>query len=90
MDIEAQRTKLTNDLRAVDAWLEAPITKAVMADVAVEIEKATHLLCDVPVTDIESFFAHFTAAGHLRGLRYLGLCVHEHKEVIQDKLNAIP
>lgn len=82
MDNAGETKKAEDALKFVEAYLAHPITKAVFDDSTNEQEKIIQLLTNVPINNIESFFAHFEAIGHLRGLR-------RGKAIILDKLEEV-
>ncbi len=86
MDQDAERNKLESDLRYVEAWQKHPITSDVLADNREEQEQTIKMLCDFPITNVETFFAHHSAVGYLRGLRRAAALVQENVEEFKTKL----
>ncbi len=79
MDSDAERKKLQD---WIDGYLAHPITVQLLQDSLDEQEKLVALLCNRTIVDAETFFAHFEAIGHLRGLRRT-------KSVLLDKLDEV-
>ena len=89
MDTDVEKQKLEDEKRNVQVWLKNPITVALLQDNLEEQEKAINLLTNVPVTNIETFFAHFEVVGHLRGLRQGLATVPSMLAEIEAKLKEI-
>jgi hypothetical protein len=88
MDSDALKAKLENDVKAIDAWLETPLTKEVFTQLSDEETRAIRLICELP-KDIESFFAHWGAVGALRALRLPGIKVQQKREELNEQINAL-
>lgn len=69
MDLDTELQRLEAKKAVLLGWLESPVTKEVLQQNKEEEETAVALLCNVPVSSIETFFAHFEVVGFLRGLR---------------------
>lgn len=82
MDKDAEIQKLIDERGFVQAWSEHPITVAVFQDLKEQQEAAIVLVCNEPIKNLQSFFAHFEAVGHLRGLRRV-------QAITQDRLDEI-
>lgn len=82
VDIDAERQKLEDEKGWINAYIEHPITVQVLQDSAEQQEKIIDLLCNQPISNMETFFAHFEAIGHLRGLRRA-------KAILLDKVDDI-
>jgi hypothetical protein len=89
MDITAEKTKLEMERDAILSYLDHPITKKILADNRSQEEEFVKLICDLEVVDIASFFAHFAATGHLRGLRRSRAIIMDDLEEIEEKLKEI-
>jgi hypothetical protein len=90
MDIDAERQKLENARDFVKGWLAHPITESVIRNNKESQEKFIDLLCNQPIHNIETFFAHFEAIGHLRGLRQSSALVQEQLDVVIEQLKELP
>ena len=90
MDITAERQRLENERKAIQQYLEHPITRDIIADNTVEQEKAIRLLTHQPIDSIEAFFNHFEAVGHLRGLRRARSIIDDSIEDIEEQLKNLP
>jgi len=90
MDITAERQRLENERKAIQQYLEHPITRDIIADNTVEQEKAIRLLTHQPIDSIEAFFNHFEAVGHLRGLRRSRSIIDDSIEDIEEQLKNLP
>jgi hypothetical protein len=82
MDITAERQRLENEQRAIELYLDHPISRKIFGDNVDQQEALINTITNVPITDLESFFKHFEAVGHLRGLR-------RSKALIQDDIEEI-
>lgn len=82
MDPATKQTQLENELRSIEAFQASPFMAEILRDNKEQQEACVRLLCEETVTDIGSFFAHFAALGHLRGLRRM-------PGIIEDKLEEI-
>jgi hypothetical protein len=69
MDKDAKKIELENQKAALEEYLNHPVTKEVMQALKDGQESLVRLICDQPVENVGTFFAHFEAVGHLRGLR---------------------
>jgi len=88
MDSDALKAKLENDIKAIDQWLDTPLTQSVFIQLAEEESRAIRLICELP-KDIESFFAHWGAVGALRALRLPGIKVQQKREELNEQINAL-
>lgn len=91
MDQEAERLQLESEKAQLHGWLENLITRKIEADNKEQQEAAVVTILEHPITDLESFFKHFEAVGHLRGLRRSSpkLVIQDRLEEIEDKLREI-
>lgn len=86
MDTATKQTELENQLREIEAFKKHPLMKAILDDNREQQEACVALLCDELVTDISSFFAHFAALGHLRGLRRMPCQIDDRLEEIKNEI----
>ena len=89
MDKETQRTQLEAEKNELRGYLEHPFTKQIFADSAESQEALIELLCQQPIINIETFFAHFEAIGHLRGLRRAKALITGNLEDIEQQLKEL-
>lgn len=89
MDIDAKRAELESLQRELENYLQHPVTVEVIRDLDEQVETAVTQLCNNPITDIESFFKHFEAIGHLRGLRRAKSQIMTNLEDIKDQMKEL-
>lgn len=89
MDLDAERNKLQDELKWVEAYKEHPITVAILQDSKEEQEALVSLLCDTTIHNIETFFSHFEAIGHLRGLRRATALIEDRLDSVKQQLKAL-
>lgn len=69
---KAADTKALEDKRTLLLqWREHPFTKELFQANEDAQKGMVNVLCNCEIVNMETFFAHFTAVGHLRGLRQL-------------------
>jgi hypothetical protein len=90
MDITAERQRLENEQRAIAAYLDHPISRKIFEDNEEQQQSLVTILTDIPIHDIESFFKHFEAVGHLRGLRRSKALIQDDVEDIERQLKELP
>lgn len=86
MDTLSAKNAAADAAKFVENYVRHPITQAVYRDSKEEQEKVIQLLCDCPVKDLQTFFAHFEAIGHLRGLRRAQAIITDQLEETQEAL----
>lgn len=86
MDPATNQTQLENELRSVEAFQKHPLMQELLADNRAQQEALISLLCNESVVNIETFFAHFAALGHLRGLRRMPGLVEDKLEEIKTRM----
>lgn len=86
MDTDAAQAQYENEMRAIEQYLEHPLSKAILKDSEEQQEAIISLLCNNPITNVETFFAHFEAIGHLRGLRRAKVLIEEAVENVKTQL----
>ena len=89
MENEALRTQKENEKLALEQYMLHPFTKQILDDSHAEQEVLIDLLCMRPVNNIETFFAHFEAIGHLRGLRRGEAMLQETLKTIEQELKEL-
>ena len=72
-----------------DKYLAHPITKEILQDTAAQEEAFVDLICKHDVTNVETFFAHFAAVGHLKGLRYVRQLITEPVVLLEAQINQL-
>jgi len=90
MDTTADRQRLESEKRAIQQYLDHPISREILKDNEEGQEALVNTICNVPITDAESFFKHFEAVGHLRGLRRMRSLIDENVERIAQELKELP
>ena len=89
MDKDAERQKLQDEKSFIEAWRNHAITVAIFTDLQEGQEGLINVICNQPVSDIESFFKHFEAVGHLRGLRRVKSITDLRLEEIKEELKEL-
>ena len=89
MDVEAERQKLEDQKRFIEAYIDHPLSQEILRDNVEEQDAAINLICNVPVDSIQSFFAHFEACGFLHGLRRSRSITTDSLETIKQQLKEI-
>jgi hypothetical protein len=89
MDITAERQRLENEQRAIEQYLDHPISRKIFGDNRDQQESLINTITNVPITDLESFFKHFEAVGHLRGLRRSKALIQDDIEEIEAQLREL-
>jgi len=69
MDKDAEIQKVQDEIDYIVGWKDHAITKKLFSDSRAAQEALITLICNQPISSVETFFAHFEAVGHLRGLR---------------------
>jgi hypothetical protein len=90
MDITAEKQRLDNEKRAIQAYLDHPISRKIFEDNKEQEEQAIEYICNIPIDSIEAFFKHFEAVGHLRGLRRAMSLIKDDVEEIETQLSELP
>lgn len=90
MDTTAERNRLESEKRAIAQYLDHPITREIFQDNEEIQESLINVLTNVPIVDIETFFKHFEAVGHLRGLRRSRQLVQDSVDTIERQLKELP
>lgn len=90
MDTTAERNRLESEKRAIEQYLDHPISREIFQDNEESQESLINVLTNVPIVDLESFFKHFEAVGHLRGLRQSKRLLQDSVETIERQLKELP
>ena len=89
MDADAKRQELESQALALENYLQHPVTIELIRDIDEQSEALINTICEVPITDIESFFKHFESKGHLRGLRRAKAMLTTNLEEVKEQLKEI-
>jgi hypothetical protein len=89
MDITAERQRLENEQRTIEQYLDHPISRKIFGDNKDQQEALVNTITNVSITDLESFFKHFEAVGHLRGLRRSKALIQDDIEEIEAQLKEL-
>lgn len=89
MDVDADKIALENEKRTIEAYLDHPISREIYKDNAEEQEQIIELLCNRTITNAATFFGHFEAIGHLRGLRRGRAIINGKLEEIETQLKNL-
>lgn len=87
MDANDQ-AKLQSAQYEIEKYLANPFTQRILEDSKKEQEQAVKLICDQPITDLESFFNLFQTIGHLRGLRRAEALLQNDLDEIKTELES--
>lgn len=90
MDTTAERNRLESEKRALQAYLDHPITREILRDNEESQDSLINTITMVKIDSIATFFDHFEAVGHLRGLRQAKALLLESVELIDRQLKEIP
>lgn len=90
MDTTAERNRLESEKRALQQYLDHPISKEILKDNEESQESLITTITNVPIDSIEGFFNHFEAVGHLRGLRQAKALLLGSLEAIEKQLKETP
>lgn len=89
MELEAEIIAKENEQKELESFLSHPVAQKAFADSKQQQDTLVDIICDVPVHDIESFFKHFEAVGHLRGLRRMEALLRDDLEDIKEELKTL-
>lgn len=92
MDADADLAKkqaLQQEESDVRAWLNHPITTSVLSTLDQNIESSLLLICNQPISNLETFFAHFELVGFLRATRNAKRLLVQRAEEIKEELEEI-
>lgn len=89
MDKDAAKKELLDKKAYIRAWQDHPITVRILHDNRAQQETLIDLLCNRSIVNIETFFGHFEAVGHLRGLRRLDAVVQDELDEIEQELKEL-
>lgn len=90
MDADGLRIQLQDKKTMLEQYLQHPVTLEVFKDIEESQQSLITTLCDVPIIDMESFFKHFEAIGHLRGLRQTKANIMTNLEDVVEQLRKLP
>lgn len=86
MDTATKLHQLESDKRAIEVYLNHPLTKELFEDNRAQQDQAINILCEHDIDSIGAFFAHITAVGHLRGLRRIPALIKDKLEEIDEQI----
>lgn len=89
MDKDAEQRDLQAEKKFIEDWLGHPVTRQVLQDNQEQQDVLIQLLCDRTITNVETFFGHFEAIGHLRGLRRVRGQVQATLDDIEEQLKEL-
>lgn len=89
MDKDAERKVLEDERAFVASYVNHPLALSIEEDSMVQQDALVAILTDRTIDSIESFFAHFEAVGHLRGLRRSRALALAKLEEVKDKLKEL-
>lgn len=81
-----EQAKLEGAKRDIEKYLSHPFTKRIFDDSVKEQEALVRVICNNDIIDLATFFAHFAAVGHLRGLRRAQSLFQDDLEDIETEL----
>lgn len=89
MDKQAEQQQIENEIKYLEDWKTHPITKELLEDNIAEQDALVNLICEKQIYNLETFFSHFEAVGHLRGLRRLTRAVDVKLEELKSTLAEV-
>jgi hypothetical protein len=89
MDLAAEKAQKEMERDAIRAYLSHPITVKILEDNELQTQGVVAIICDNPVFDLATFFAHFEAVGHLRGLRRAKALIMDDLDEIEEQLKEL-
>lgn len=89
MDKDAERKQLEDSAQIIAAYKAHAITSEFERDDKERENMLLRTICELPITDLESFFTHFTAVGELQGLRRRSAMLPGKLEEIKDRLKEL-
>jgi uncharacterized protein (DUF2164 family) len=90
MDKDAERKQLQDEKAFIESWKSHALTASIFTTLREEEDVLVNVLCGGrTVHDTESFFTHFEAVGHLRGLRRARALIDERLEEIKEELKDL-
>jgi hypothetical protein len=89
VDVDERKAALENEQKITAAWLNHPLATSLLADFKAEEEGFVNLICERRIVDLATFFTHFEAVGHLRGLRYATQRIFERRDEIETELKEL-
>lgn len=89
MDKDAEKLQLDNEMKQIEQYLSHPISKRWITDNQQQQNALVNIICEMPIVDIKSFFDHFQAVGHLRGLRRAKALIDENLEEIKEQIKEL-
>lgn len=89
MDADAEKKVLTDERDFIQSYLDHPLTEELETTCKEAEESLTGLICDQPIVNIETFFAHFESVGHLRGLRRSRAFMRSKLEDVKQRIKEL-
>lgn len=89
IDVDEQMARLVEKREVLVAYYHHPVTVELLADNEEEQQGLIDLICEAPVRDFETFFTHFTALGHLRGLRRVKTLLQANLDEVNHEINQL-
>lgn len=69
-----------------DAYFNHPVTQSFISESREAEDALTSLICNQEIVSLETFFAHFVAIGHLKGLRAGRVLLKEEYDGLKEEL----
>lgn len=89
MELEAEIQAKENEQKELESFLSHPVARKAFTDSKEQQETLVDILCNNTVHDFETFFAHFEAVGHLRGLRRMEALLQFDLEEVKAQLKEL-
>lgn len=89
MDKDAEKKQLEDNRDYILGWLNHPITQQIEEVSKSEQEALVALICNQSINSLETFFGHFEAVGHLRGLRRSHFLALAQLEEVKEQLKEL-
>lgn len=71
-----------------DGYFAHPVTQSFITESRDAEDSLTSLICNQEIVSLETFFAHFVAIGHLKGLRAGRVLLKEEYEGLKEELKT--
>lgn len=88
-DKDAIKVQLEKELAELETLFASAPMQILRQDLQEQEESLINLLCNTQITDIGTFFSHFEAVGHLRGIRQTKATFVGAIEEIKQKLSEL-
>lgn len=88
-DPVARKGELENEQRYIQAWLDHPLTKELLASYELSAENLSTLVLEAQIKDLPSLIAHFEVRGHRQGVLQAKRCITARLSEIEQELESL-